>query len=345
MKMTNPNVNVAGSGISLGVTLYSFTNEWWSGQYDLEGLIAAAVQNGLGPGIEMVGFQSIRTFPDVTDAFVDEWHRIVDEHDIVATCLGSNIDVGLFPNRGLTDDEMVEYLNRQLEVAGRLGFPIVRIQIGAKPSVIERCLPTAEKYGITMGMEVHAPEGPRTEAILRVIDFYDRVDSPLLGFIPDFSSTMRRNPPGFLESLVRDGLPREQLSSLVDAWAGEGASNERFGRFAAQAEADGIDRSIISGAFGAFTMNGREPLESWADFEGRIVHVHGKCYEFDAEGNEPSIDYPAIAQVIVGTGFKGWISTEWEGHTFSGVGEVDTFSVVGAQQALLRRSIAEAVRG
>ena len=85
---------------------------------------------------------------------------------------------------------MVAYLDRQIVTAGRLGFRVVRIQIGASPAVIERCLPTAERYGIALGMEVHAPEGPRTDAIKRVIEFYDRVDSPLLGFIPDFSSTI-----------------------------------------------------------------------------------------------------------------------------------------------------------
>ena len=47
-------IDVAGTGISLGLTLYSLTNEWWSKQYDLEGLVAAAVERGLGPGVEIV---------------------------------------------------------------------------------------------------------------------------------------------------------------------------------------------------------------------------------------------------------------------------------------------------
>lgn len=86
--MTSQNVNVAGSGISLGVTLYSFTNEWWTRQYSLESLVAAVAERGLGPGVELVGFQSIRSFPDVDDAFVDEWARLVEAYQIVPTCLG-----------------------------------------------------------------------------------------------------------------------------------------------------------------------------------------------------------------------------------------------------------------
>lgn len=237
---------------------------------------------------------------------------------------------------------MLTYLERQIVTAGRLGFPVVRIQIGASPTVIERALPTAERYGTKLGMEVHAPEGPRTETILQVSEFYDRVDSPLLGFIPDFSSTMRRNPQGFLDDLVAQGLPADQVGRLQEAWAGEGAPFTRFGRFRAAAEAEGVDAASLSSALMAFTMNGHEPVESWADFAGRIVHVHGKCYEFDAHGNEPSIDYPAIARVLLETSYSGWISTEWEGHSFTAPGEADAFSLVAAQQSLLRGSLTKA---
>ncbi len=303
--MTDHNIAVSGTGINLGVTLYSLTNEWWTGQYDLAGLVTECRSRGLGPGIELVGFQSIRSFPDVDDAFVDAWRGIVDAEGIVPTCLGSNIDVALRADRSLTEDEMVAYLDRQLVTAGRLGFPVVRVQIGAPPAVLERCLPTADRYGIRMGMEVHAPEGFRTPTIQRVADFYERVDSPLLGFIPDFSSTMRAIPPGLLAEIVSLGLPQELVPELVGAWEGEGAPFDRFGRFAAIAGARGVDPHAIGSAIMSFTMNGREPVESWADHADRIVHVHGKCYEFDAAGDEPSIDYPAIAQAPRGRRLPG----------------------------------------
>lgn len=340
--MSERNTNVAGSGISLGLTLYSLTNEWWSRSFDLEGLIGEVSARGLGPGVEMVGFQSIRSFPDVDEAFVDDWHRIVATYGIVPTCLASNIDVALRPDRPLTEDEMVAYLDRQLLSAARLGFPIVRTQIGAPPKVLERCLPTAEKYGITMGMEVHAPEGFRTPTIQRVAEFYDRIDSPLLGFIPDFSATMRAIPPGELDELLSAGLPREQVAALVEAWLGEGAPFERFGRFAAAAEAAGVDPHTVGSAVMAFTMHGREPIDSWADYAQRIVHVHGKCYEFTDAGDEPSIDYPAIGRVLLDAGYRGWISTEWEGHAYKAPGEADGFAMVASQQALLRRSLTAA---
>lgn len=341
--MTAANLDVAGTGISLGLTLYSLTNEWWSRAYDLESLVAEVTRREVGPGVEIVGFQSIRSFPDVDDEFVANWRRLVDTYGIVPTCLGSNIDVALRPDRTLTVDEMVDYLDRQLATAAKLGFRTVRIQIGASPDVLRRCLPTAERFGITMGMEIHAPESSLTPTILKVREFYDEVDSPLLGFIPDFSSTMRAVPAGELADLRRLGLSADQVDALVAAWRdGAGDPFERYGRWAEGARSAGAPEVALSAAMLVFTMHGRATVASWAELAGRIVHVHGKCYEFDADGDEPSIDYAGIGEVLVGAGFRGWVSTEWEGHAFTLPSEADGFERVAAQQALLRRSLAAA---
>lgn len=342
--MDDLNVNVAGTGISLGLTLYSLTNEWWSRRYDLESMIAKVARDGLGPGVEIVGFQSVRSFPDVDDAFVAEWKRLVDTYGIVPTCLGSNIDVGLRPDRVLSTDEMVDYLNRQLETAARLGFPVVRVQIGADSEVLRRCLPTAEKHGIAMGMEIHAPESSQTPTIVKVREFYEEVGSPLLGFIPDFSSTMHDIPTGELRDLRALGLTEGQVADLLREWKdGEGAAFDRYGRWAERTSAAGASGEAVSGALLVFTMHGREPVATWSELSGQIVHVHGKCYGFDETGSEPSIDYPAIGKALVTAGYQGWVSTEWEGHAYTLPEEADGFEMVARQQALLRRSLSEAV--
>ncbi|MCV2394381.1 TIM barrel protein [Actinotalea sp. M2MS4P-6] len=340
--MTDTNVDVAGTGISLGVTLYSFTNEWWSRQYDLTGLVAEVAGRGLGPGVEIVGFQSLRTFPEVDADSVSLWRGLVDRFGIVPTCLGSNVDVALRADRSLDRDEMVDYLNRQLDTAAALGFPVVRIQIGADPAVIERCLARAEKHGIRMGMEIHAPESAVSPAIMRVREFYESVDSPLLGFIPDFSSTMRRVPEGVLADLRARGLSEGAADGLTQAWLSPGNQFANFGAWAEASRAAGEPDDAVGAATLVFTMHGRAAAETWAELAPRIVHVHGKCYEFDEVGDEPSIDYPSIATVLVDSRYQGWISTEWEGHVFAPPGTVDAFDVVASQQALLRRSLTAA---
>ena len=48
------------SGPKLGVTLYSFTPEFHAGRYTVEQLIAKAAALDMGPGLEVIGFQSVR---------------------------------------------------------------------------------------------------------------------------------------------------------------------------------------------------------------------------------------------------------------------------------------------
>jgi sugar phosphate isomerase/epimerase len=89
-------------------------------------------------------------------------------------------------------------------------------------------------------------------------------------------------------------------------------------------------------------MHGTQPMASWYDIADQIIHIHGKCYEFDADENEPSVDYDAVARLLVDINYQGWVSTEWEGHYFAPA-SVSAFDQVHAHQQLLARSLEQAV--
>lgn len=331
---------VGGTGIKTGLTLYSLSNEWWSKQYDLESMLDRVAAENLGPGIEIVGFQTIRTYPDVTPEFVTYWRDALESRGLVASCLSSNIDVGQPTGRNMTDDEMVAYLERQIETARLLGFHVIRIQLGASPTVIERVLPTAEKADVKMGMEIHAPEGPLTPMIQPVRELYARLDSPYVGFVPDFSATMRALPPGWVANCIKLGVPENLIGKMDEFWRGEGTTFERYGRWAEFATSQGVSKDAIDGTLMTFTMFGRQSIEDWREIADDIVHVHGKCYGFDENGEEPSMDIPGILGILRDIDYRGFISTEWEGHSYLGPGEADGFAEVAKQQALIRRTLA-----
>ena len=46
------------TGPQVGVTLYSFTNEWLLRQFELDSLMRRVAELGMGPNIEIIGFQS-----------------------------------------------------------------------------------------------------------------------------------------------------------------------------------------------------------------------------------------------------------------------------------------------
>jgi sugar phosphate isomerase/epimerase len=336
---------VPGSDIKLGLSLYSLTSEWAAGRYDLAGLLEAVDRAGIGPGIEIVASQTIRTYPDVTDEFVRAWRDAFDRHGFAPSSFGANLDMGRRRDRDMTPDEEYEFTAAQFRSARALGFPLVRIQ-SAKPALIRRLLPLAEELDLVLGWEIHAPKGPNTSDVLEVRELYEEIGSPRLGFVADLSSTMHSMSPTLLRTLSRMGLGEDDLARLQEIWAKNTGINERHGEFVEYLESRGIAPAGL-GPFArlAFNMHGHVDPKEWADIMPQIVHVHAKFYDIDDDGNEPAIDYPAIVRQLVAGGYSGFMSSEWEGHAFADLDEADPIDLIAKQHELIRRSIRDILAG
>ena len=160
--MTDDN-GIAGTGIKLGITLYSLTSEFAAGLYTPETLIKAAADHGLGPGIEFNIAQMLRTYPDVDDEFVKLWRDSMDRYGLEPSAIGTNLDMGRRKDRDMTPDEEHEFLARQLKTAHTLGFKKVVIRSHGK-ELLRSLLPLAEKYDQKLGYEIHAPSGSEQPA-------------------------------------------------------------------------------------------------------------------------------------------------------------------------------------
>src|SRR5581483_70491 len=164
-----------GAMIRLGTSLFSLTNEWLSRHYTLEQLVAAVAERGLGPGLEIVGFQSLRSFPAVEEGAASAFRALLERHELEPSCLGSNLDVALRVDRLLTEDEQVDYLAAQIEVARRLGFPVMRVQHRGSTEVLERALPLAERADVRLGVEIHAPLAADHPSVALVVEVIERL--------------------------------------------------------------------------------------------------------------------------------------------------------------------------
>lgn len=329
--------------ITLGVTLYSMTNEWLAGRYTLPELLDEVARRGLGPGVELIGFQSLRGFPhqvDPTD--VKALRDALDRNGLQPTSLASNADVARRAGAWMSTDESVEYMRPQIELAQQLGFPVVRTQIGLTPDVLERLEPIAAKAGVRLGMEVHAPEGPNTPKVQATREAYDRIGSEYLGFVPDFSACMRAIPPGMLDKLRGASLSETGVEALVRAWEAPGAPFHRYGAFAEEARQLGEPDLPVAQSRLVFTMFGREKIEDWRDILPQVVHIHGKFYDVDEDLTSPSIDYQSILDVFAEAGRDITMSSEWEGHAYLDLEDQDAFDIVARHHAMCRRMMPEA---
>lgn len=168
----------------LGVTLYSFTTEYRSFQWSFEDCMRKAAELGPRMGIEIVGPQHHRGFPEVPKEFERMFKSSCERNGLIPTSYGSYADAYFWPDRDFTPDELVDYTIPQLKGAARLGFPVVRLQYNVAP-VIERLLPYAKKYKLKMGYEIHTPlmfENPTCQELIRHVK---KISSEHLGFVPD----------------------------------------------------------------------------------------------------------------------------------------------------------------
>jgi sugar phosphate isomerase/epimerase len=323
----------------LGLTLYSASAEFRAGWFDFDGLLDRVAELGIGPGIEIVASQVLPTYPVVSDEFVRTWRAAFDRHGFDASSFGANLDMGRRRDRDMTPDEEFEFSELLFRGAKKLGFPLVRIQ-SAKPELLRRLLPVAEQLELQLAYEIHAPMGPNAEAILTVRDTYAELDSPLLGFVADFSSTMHSMSPTLLRAVQRAGLDDEALTRLQEIWATDASMRERQQEFIAYLDSRDFDPGRL-GSFAhlAFNMHGHVDPREWADIMPQIKHVHAKFYDIDENGQEPAIDYPELVRVFVEGGYRGYWSSEWEGHAFAELGEVDPLLLVRRQHDLIRQSM------
>jgi len=328
--------------VSIGVTLFSMTNEWLAGRFTLPELVDEVGRRGIGPGVEVIGFQSLRGFPrNVDKAEVRAFLDAIERNELTLTSLASNADIARKADAWMSPDESVEYMRPQIEFAGEVGFPVVRIQIGLTPEVLERLEPIAAKAGVHLGMEIHAPEGANTPKVMATREVYERIDSEYLGFIPDFSACMRAIPPGMLAKLQERGLSDAGVEALDRAWKAPGVPFKRYGDFAAEAAALGEPDLPVAQARLIFTMFGRESLEDWSELLPRVRHIHAKFYDME-DGTSPSIDYEGLMRVFARSDRAMTMSSEWEGHAFLDAHEQDAFEIVRRQQAMCRRFLGEA---
>jgi len=326
-------------GLRLGVTLFSFTNEYHGRELSLDQLLEKVAALGLGPGVELVGFSHVRGFPNTTDEFADHFRNLMAKLGLEQSCLGINADVMIRRDRPMTDDESLAYHEAQVRTAARLGFPVARYQYAVGANVVTRLLPLAEKLNVKLGLEIHAPESVGSPTVMMYRELYAKLNSPYLGFVPDFGSTAERVSPAFITYFRSLGIPEEIIALGQKIWLEPGDVFEKSPKFAAAAKALGAKDTHIAEMFIIFGLFSHQKPEAWKEIMPQVVHIHGKFYHFDENGSESAIPYEKILPVFVEGGYNGYMSSEWEGHFFS---DEPGFPKVQVHQALAKRILGRA---
>ena len=299
---------------------------------------------GIGPGIEIVASQTLRTYPHVTDVFVRSWRDAFDRHGFVPSSFGANLDMGRRRERDMTPRRGVRVHRRAVPQRPALGFPLVRIQ-SAQPELIRRLMPVADELDLTLGWEIHAPIGPNSPKVMAIRELYDEIDSPRLGFVADFSSTMHAMAPTTLRKLAAmGGLDAADLDRLQQIWATDADINAQHGEFVEYLHSRGIAPEAWAPSPGspstctARSSRGSGPTSSADRARAREVLRHRRVRQRARDrlpGRSGVRRGPLLRLLLQRVG----------GARLADLGEADPIDLVRKQHDLIRRSITAALAG
>jgi hypothetical protein len=298
--------------MTLGVTLFSFTREFWLRQWSLEDCLAKVASLGPGQALELIGAQSLPGYPHVSAETERAFRAAVERHGLVPTCYGAY-------------HEPAELLETELALARRLGFPLLRLNT-ATPELIERLLPAAERAGVRIVVELHnKPIGsPEMQALLAL---FDRLQSPHVGFLQDLGAIMHRVPETFALAAAGVGLAPPVVAAIVDGWNAGGSVEQTRARVAEEGGGP-VGATWAHMCHSMFVRTAPETLDAVLP---HLAHVHAKFFGI-VDGEEPAIPYAEILERLAG--YDGALVSEYSGlHPTA----TDSLTQVRAHQDMLRR--------
>ena len=317
------------SKIKLGTTLYSFTNEQRDLGWTTEDCMREAASMGL-QGVELVASQTFGTsYPWPSQQELNEVRALAEKYGLEICSYSGQADRGKASDRlDLSEDEMFVLGLNDIKNAYAIGAHAQRQQNNIYPNVLKRLAPYAEKYQVKVGIEMHQPMTPceeNSEVFIRVMD---EIDSPYIGWCPDFGMFdtalgMLNFKYGKSEKPTRARrLPSRVVmpAAYVDFFEYESwqytpeeilEKGKEYGLDARQMEL--MDKFLHN-----VDIAGEARKTIWEDFERvtipRCVHFHGKFNELGDDGDDVTIPTSRIVEIIKRSNYEGYISIEYEGH-------------------------------
>ena len=351
--------------IKLGVSLYSYQDNYYFQKHDLEGCLAAAAGAG-ATGVEVFPDQMIQEWPYISDAFADRWYGLMERYGLETICVDHFSDRAMWHDRQLTDDEMYERGVMYIKAAAKLGAGSIRLlhenHIGKNifpyklttPEITERLLPVAAEYNVMMALECHAPTHVGDPVHEPYLEAAERLNLPFVGLQADFSSYEFGLSHADVIEFTSYGCT-EEIFSFVRLQQKQAYLDGRdFILDEIKAEVEKMNPNAQDRKYlrmeNKGTMNGYKIMGDTAyprydilkDYASKIVYVHGKFHYIDEEGEVDNMDYHKIFQALKEGGYKGYVSSEFEGNRrMNMVGWVDEIEFVRKHHLLMRKCLVE----
>lgn len=177
-----------------GVSLYSYSGEYGV-TMTMEDCFADMYDMG-ATGLEILANGHIEGYPDPTDDWLVDWFALLERYEIVPVEYGHWVDSRRIPGRELSTRESYESLVKDIRLAGKLGFTVMRTKLGVIDEVltpvtnwrefIEMALPVAEEHNVRMCPELHQPTELKSRMVDDYVEFIEKTGTKHFGLNIDF---------------------------------------------------------------------------------------------------------------------------------------------------------------
>lgn len=286
-------------GVKRGVSLYSYSEEYGM-TMDLEDCFKDMYDCG-AHGVEILANAHIPSYPEIDDAFLEQWNYLLDKYEIVPAEYGHWIDSRLYKGRELTTEESIAMLTRDIKNAAKLGFHVMRTKMGVIDEVntpvknwreiIRGALDVAEEYDVRMCPELHMPTALKSRYVDDYVEFIEKENTKYFGFNVDFGTFQDVFETDFrLPGMPADGGPCSRPEDII-------------------------------------------PILPY------VYCCHAKFNYVDENFKERTIPYDKIIQVLKDHNWDGYIVSEYEGPEKSKPGFV--FDQLRRQHIMMKQLIGE----
>ncbi len=339
--------------IKLGVSLYSYQDNYYFQKHDLEGCLAAAAGTG-SEGFEIFPDAMTPEWPYISDQFVDTFNGLKQRYALDCVCVDHFSDTRMWKNKNLTDDDLYERGVMYIKAAAKLGAPAIRLlheeHLGSvnffkrdyhltTAKIAERMLPVCAEYNVKMALECHSPttiDDPCHEPYLEAAE---RLGLPFVGLQADFSSYEYCMSTADVGMYSRQGGTRAILEFVREAQREAYFAGKPFVYAEIESKVEAMNPNDVDRKALNFLARhgGPASYDVLKDYASRLIYVHGKFYDIDENGQVDNMDYPKIMKALQDGGYKGFICSEFEGNRrMNDAGWCDEIEYVRKHHILMR---------
>ncbi|QXT63096.1 C-glycoside deglycosidase beta subunit domain-containing protein [Tessaracoccus palaemonis] len=299
--------------IEQAVSLYGFEQRLVDDpDYGLADMFAEL--NSLGVRkYELIGSMVFSQYPRPTAAEIAAVRELSERYGVEINSYGGYLDKGKITGHDATDADLMLDITADLMTARDLGATFLRagdIPLHLMPAAAAM----AERYGVRIGIEVHAPHKPSDDSVQAMLKTMNEIDSPYLGLVPDFGCFIERPAQPALDRHIANGADPELLDYVIahrhDGLDEAGMQAKIAGMGGGEAE-----KWAISEMFG-FLSFGPADIEGFKTLLHRTQYFHSKFYHVTEDLQDPQIPVDRLLAAIVESGFEGVLLSEYEGHAF-----------------------------